>query len=329
MAACSGGGKTETSARLAVGVDRRVELMSIVFRLAGRPSYTEATTPYARAVDAHFARFADHNAVVFTRQLQVGYEMAPALAVALDDQLAPLVALDPLPPELARWKVAKLPVYLDAIRDFAKTADVHGFLVQHKATTDAVAARDRAFFDQVPAIDWLDRVFGPRPGTSYHLVPGMLTGPMDYAARIKQDVYVIAHLDSPDDAGLPTPRETAVPFVIHELCHSYTNAMVDAALGELQPLATAAIAAHKDVFAQQAYTTDQIVLEESVVRAIVALWVKDRHGPQAALEEVMAQERLGFVWTRGLAKALDTARARGPLDGAAIVATLRETFTTR
>jgi hypothetical protein len=311
--------------KLAVDIDRRVELMSIVFRLAGLPRYAEAATPYARAVDAHFAPFREHDAVVFTRQLGarsgIGYEMAPALAVFLDDNLAP-----PLPRELVRWQVAKLDVYVAAVRAFAKTADLDGFLAAQRVSTDAVVARDRAFFDKVPAIEWLDHTFGPRPGARYFLVPGLLTGPMDYAARRGDDIYVIAHLDMPDEAGLPSPRATAVPFVIHELCHSYTNPIVDAALGELQPSAARAIGERREVFASQAYTTDQIVLEESVVRAIVVLWVRDRDGAAAAQNEIATQERLGFAWTRALADALDDARARGPLDAGAIVAATRIAF---
>jgi hypothetical protein len=313
--------------KLAVGIDRRVELMSIVFRLAGLPRYTEAATPYARAVDAHFAPFREHDAVVFSRQLPgIGYEMAPALAVFLDDNLAPLVPLAPLPHELARWQVAKLDVYLAAVRAFAKAADVDGFLAAQRASTDAVVARDRAFFDKVPAIEWLDHTFGPRPGASYHLVAGLLTGPMDYAARRGDDIYVIAHLDTPDEAGLPSPRATAVPFVIHELCHSYTNPIVDAAMGELQPRAARAIGERRELFQRQAYTTDQIVLEESVVRAVVVLWVRDRDGSAAAQNEIATQERLGFAWTGALADALDQVRARGPLDAAAIVAATRSAF---
>ncbi len=316
--------------RLVVESDRRIELMSIVFRLAGLPRYTEAATPYARAVDAHFAPFRDHDAVVFTRQLGaqagIGYEMAPQLAVFLDESFAPLVPLAPLPPELARWQVAKLDVYLAAVRAFAQAADLDGFLAGQRATTDQVIARDRAVFDHVPAIDWLDHTFGPRPGARYHLVPGLLTGPMDYAAHRGNDVYVIAALDSPDEAGLPSPQATAVPFVIHELCHSYTNPIVDAALGELQPLAARAIGERRDAFARQAYTTDQIVLEESVVRAAVVLWVRDRDGAAAARAEIAAQERLGFAWTRALADALDDARARGPLAADAIVAATRTAF---
>ena len=97
------------------------------------------------------------------------------------DKLEPLVPLDPLPPSSRGGGARNLEIYLAAIRDFAKKpADLDGFLAKQRGDTDgAVAGAMRAFFDKVPAIDWLDRTFGKRPNTDYHLVPGMLTGPMD------------------------------------------------------------------------------------------------------------------------------------------------------
>jgi hypothetical protein len=327
LAACGSGGQAPPASKLVVGVDRRVELMSIVFRLAGRPRYAEAATPYARAVDARFAR--DHRAVVFTSQLGVGYEMAPLLAVHLDDHLQPVRPLEPLPPQLERWKVAKLPVYLDAVRDFAGALDA--FLTEQRDYIARVEAADRAAFGKVPLVDWYDRVFGPRPRARYHLVPGLLTGPMDYAARVElpdgsEDIYIVAHLDHPDADGVPAPTAAALPFVAHELCHSYTNPIVDGALAELQPIAAPAIAKVADRMRAQAYTTDAIVIEESVVRAMVVLWLRDLAGAAAGDAEITAPARLGFVWTRALADALAAARGTSTLTPAAVVAATRETF---
>jgi len=320
---------TPPSPRLTVAVDRRIELMSIVFRLAGRPRYTDATTPYARAVD-RLPR--DRPVVVFSRQLGerhgIGYEMAPVLAVHLDDRWQPRRALEPLPSQLARWSVVDLPTYLDAVRDFARPVDE--LLAAQHAYVAEVEAADRAWIDKVPVIEWFDRAFGPRPHTRYHLVPGLLTGPMDYAAHVElpdgtQDVYVIAHLDHPDARGVPAPTAAALPFVVHELGHSYINSIVDAALGELGPLAAPAIARAADAMRRQAYVTDAIVLEESVVRAVVVLWLRDRDDA-AAEAELATQERLGFAWIRRLVDALAATRVEGAWTAPAIVTATRRAF---
>ena len=327
LAAC---GSSTNSAlpppKLVVGSDRRIELMSILFRLGNRPRYAEAQTPYARAVDATFDK--TQRAVVYTSQLAAGYEMAPALAVHLDDQLAPRVAFDPLPPPLARWKVAKLDMYLAAVREFQ---GLDAFLASQRDYIARVEAADKAMFDTVPFVEWFDTAFGARPRTRYHLVPGLLTGPMDHATHVElpdgsEEIYVIAHLDHPDAAGVPVPTAAALPFVAHELCHSYTNSIVDGAEAELTTAAAPAIAKVQGKMAAQAYPTDTIVVQESIVRATVVLWLRDRGGAAAGDAEIAAQERLGFTWTRALADALQRARGTGTLTPAAVIAATRDVF---
>src|SRR5260370_8472432 len=53
-----------------VGVDLRVELMSIIFRLAGNPEYSEGRVPaYTHAIDAHFASVRNHEPLPLPREL--------------------------------------------------------------------------------------------------------------------------------------------------------------------------------------------------------------------------------------------------------------------
>lgn len=54
-----------------IRVDRRVELVSIAFRLAGADEYRRAARmPYTDDVDRAFAAFADHPAIATTRMLR-------------------------------------------------------------------------------------------------------------------------------------------------------------------------------------------------------------------------------------------------------------------
>ncbi len=322
------------ASRLEVAVDPRVELMSIAFRHAGLPRYTEASTPYAQAVDKAF----DPEPLLFalTRQLgtrhPIGYEMAPTLAIHFDRQWQPVRPLEPLPPTLSRWKIAKLDTYLGAVRQLARSPELARLFDSQRDYFARVEAADRKWIAGVPLIDWFDRVFGARPHTRYHLVPGLLNGPMDYAAHVDlpdggQDVYVIAHLDHPDEHGVPSPTPAALGFAVHELCHTYTNPIVDKALEDLIPIAAPAIAKVKDAMHRQAYSTDAVVIEESVVRAVVVLWQRDRNGAAAGDAEVATQERLGFAWIRPLVDALDKARQRdGALSAAAVVEATRSAF---
>src|SRR5260370_11252376 len=73
-----------------VGVDLRVELMSIIFRLAGNSEYGEARVPaYTRAIEAHFASVRNHEAVRLARELhqsnEISHDAVMSLAVNVED----------------------------------------------------------------------------------------------------------------------------------------------------------------------------------------------------------------------------------------------------
>ena len=58
--------------KLEARVDPRVELMSLIFRLAGNNEYNQplSKSPYSKEVDDHFGKFRDHKAVKFAQQLR-------------------------------------------------------------------------------------------------------------------------------------------------------------------------------------------------------------------------------------------------------------------
>ena len=75
---------------LQVKVDPRIELLSLIFRLAGNPEYSQARVQaYAQDVDKHFGGFQDHAVVNLARELRrndgVSYDAVMSLAVHLKD----------------------------------------------------------------------------------------------------------------------------------------------------------------------------------------------------------------------------------------------------
>ena len=78
-------------AGLQATVDARVELMSIIFRLAGNPEYNlpASKSPYATEVDEYFGKFKEHPAVVMARRLKttrnISYDVPMSLTLCLSD----------------------------------------------------------------------------------------------------------------------------------------------------------------------------------------------------------------------------------------------------
>src|SRR5678816_4139586 len=61
----------EKSPQLLVSVDPRVELLSLIFRLAGNPEYNRPRVDsYSHDVETHFEAFRDHPVVALASQLR-------------------------------------------------------------------------------------------------------------------------------------------------------------------------------------------------------------------------------------------------------------------
>ncbi|WP_320672713.1 DUF4932 domain-containing protein [Patulibacter defluvii] len=318
----------EAVRRLPVAVDRRVELLSILFRLAGAPPYPQAATPYARAVDGWFGRWRDDPAVAATRALVAGgiaYDGPIQLAVQLDDRgrlAVPRADLDP------RWRSVDVARYLTLVRRFARRADLDGFLRGQRDYAAAVVDADRRRLADRPILDWYERLLGRRPGARYAVAPGLLSGGHSFSARGHegQAVLLVLFLEAPDAAGVPRPTDASVEFLAHELAHSWVNPIVAAATGRLRPAAEPAFRRVAEAMRRQAYPTPRIMVEEAVVRALTVLFLRDRVGADAAARSLAEQQRLGFAWTPALVDALDRLRRAdgGRLDpDAAVAATAR------
>ena len=96
---------------LQIRVDPRVELLSVLFRLAGNPEYNQGKVPtYTADVEKQFGPFREHAAVRLARKLRqshgVSYDACMSMAVHLTDvdELQTIVPLSPWPAGLdRRW----------------------------------------------------------------------------------------------------------------------------------------------------------------------------------------------------------------------------------
>jgi hypothetical protein len=87
-----------------IGVDPRVELMSVLFRLAGHNEYNQCRVPdYDKALDRYFSTYRNHEAVQLARELQLGFDAPMSLAVHVKDveSLAERIPFDR--PDIRLW----------------------------------------------------------------------------------------------------------------------------------------------------------------------------------------------------------------------------------
>lgn len=301
--------------RIEVGVDARIELFSVLERLAGRPEYGVAATPYAHAVDEWFGPYVDDPAVVTFGELisshGIGYDAAMTLAAQLDENLVPVRPLAPLPEGLdRRWEGVDLASVLDEVTAFASTTRFDEFMASQHEYVSAVDDAFRLFVGSRPILDWFDAVFGARDSAGYHVVPGLLTGLMSFGVRAGDEIYAIMSLETPDEAGMPALGLLTEEYLVHELAHSYVNPVV-AQHGDRFDGPSPALDAAALVMEQQAYGTREVVVQESIVRALTVLYLNDTVGLDAANASLETQIGLGFVWSLDLVLAVDGAIEAG------------------
>jgi hypothetical protein len=289
-----------------VHVDRRVELISIVERLAGAEEYRRTTTPYAAEVDAAFARFADHPAITATKALRashgISYDAPMWLATHLDDQLQPR-AIDELATVEPRWAGVDLATYTAQLREFAATSKYDAFFAAHQAHYTAVADVLRTMVDAERPVVWFDALFGDRADATFFVIPGMLSGQLNFGPRVtladgKVELFQIIGIHRAD--GMPETDAQAVALVVHEMAHSYINPLLARHRARLEPAGVKLFERVEQPMRAQAYTNWETMLNEAVVRAVTVLYMRDKHGDVAGAAAARDEIRRSFVWTNDL-----------------------------
>ena len=300
-----------------VAVDPRIELMTVVFRLAGSPEYRQCRFPaYARAIDDWFSPFREHEAVQIARELRqrygIGYDAPMNLAIHLDAPpgLTPRVTLGEATLTLEdRWRRYGTAPFLAALRTFAVDTRFMAFMASQSELHDATIARLSSFLESEVDFGWFSAFFGDRPSAEFYVVPGLCNGGANYGPRFRtayglEELYGIVGVSALDSTGMPRFDRGFITTVIHEFSHSYVNPLVDRQRERFAASAPRVFVTVSEEMRSLAYGAWPVTLAESVVRAAVVRYVEAKFGPEAAKREITAQQGLGFIWMDELAQLL-------------------------
>ncbi|MFT3788237.1 MAG: DUF4932 domain-containing protein [Tepidisphaeraceae bacterium] len=303
-----------------VKVDPRVELLSIVFRLAGNPEYNmpNSASAYATDVEKHFAAYRNHPAVQRARQLRqkrgVSFDAVMSFAVHLEPSLLPKLRLplEPWPAQLdTRWTTPDAKTFVDLLNKFAVDSKFQEFVDAHADHYAKCAERLSTIVERHPIVPWFDRYFGQRPSAKYTVIVGLLEGGGNYGVSCKladgaEEITPVIGIYKWDAQGLPAIGDEVYDTLIHEFCHTYTNALVDKHADALRPAAKKLYEPNKDRLKNQAYGDPTAMLYESMVRACVVRALADTQGERAANMQARREACSGFPWTIDLVELLRT-----------------------
>lgn len=306
---CRSSSHAPAPAALDVHVDRRVELLSIVERLSGAPEYqTAPRTTYASDVDRVFGPFANHPAVAAARALRtdhgISYDAPMNVAINLDASLH----LQRTPDD-ARFNGVDLEPFVAQLRDFADQSGFDKFVASHRDYYTRVEERFRSSLEREKPDAWFDKFFGKGEHSRFVVVPGLLTGTWNFGPHTDDERYQIVGLSHVDFDDLPVVDNETLVLTVHEMAHSYVNPIVASHRSELAASGERLFVRVQDVMKKQAYTTWEIFIDEQLVRAVTALYTRERRGVAAADAQIADEEKLGFTWTRPLVDKMEAGHA--------------------
>lgn len=297
-------------------IDQRIELLSIVFRLAGNREYSsDVYSSYAQDIYSHFNRQKDHPVISFASKLRVengvSYDAVMKMAFHINQApaLTPKVQFSKNVPE-KRWGTGNATEFLVLLRDFYGVSDFEGFYDEHNEMYEIARKRFSSVYNAVH-IEWFNRYYGVEPGASFHVIISLGNGGSSYGGKIiypggEEEAYSILGTWNIDRKNLPIyPVDNYLPTLVHEFNHSYVNKLVDKYENQLEPSGRIIFEPIRDQMKRQAYSNWKTMMCESLVRASVIRYLLEYSSDNEAEKKMKSDTDRGFYWMKDLVNLLD------------------------
>jgi Domain of unknown function (DUF4932) len=309
-----------------VRFDRRVELISIIFYLAGNKEYAGCRdAAYLKEVDEYFGKYRSHPAVKMAAELRerkhvwFGSPISFAVHLTPDDQLLPGTrdhshggTLD------FRWSLAEAQSFAGQVRSFARASRAQSFFKQHEPLYRQMTGRLKRLVAHIDAA-WFASLTAARSTRTFTVSPSLLLGGGNFGPHVQADGrfhnYAIMGVWKFEKDGSPTFGEDSAWVIIHEFAHSYVNPWVDEGMGQLRPAAEKLIKARQHDFDKTGYGQgtkfNPDLLYETMVRALVVVYFADHGDATGAQQQLEKDVTHGWSWLPDVVDWVKSARARG------------------
>jgi len=308
-----------------VTVDPRVELIGIVFRLAGNPEFNDGTLrPYAKAIERQFGDFDNHPVVKMAVQLRNTRSMScdgpMSLAVHIDHDFRLRETREEWPSTLDyRWEKQETAEFLEKLRQFAVETKFDEFFKGQRDIYETGIQSCKDLIGPLNIGQWLVDFFGVKDCGDLKLVLGFVNGFFNYGRRFADEVtsekYAIVGMRPFDPANTVIFRPMQIGTTVHEFCHSFANPVVKKYLDQLQPAGKKFFAVHGPAMRMRGYQKWESVMYETAVRACVACFVRHSFEPMYMDYYLKDEVKAGFVWTEDVGdflKEFDNNRGKYP-----------------
>jgi hypothetical protein len=324
LTACSGGfrmptGPVETplpivataipdpQARLQIGVDPRIELLSTVMLLTGQPlcgRELNADTPYGRRVAQQFGPYVDHPAVQLLREMRSrDFNCdAPVTAMLFLSDPPDLAVVTPFSDYVVQRAggMERLDALLAALRAFARETRFSEFFAAESGAYARITADVAQLSDGERNVRLIEEYYGMQAG-GYRIVLAPLLSREGFGPSIPRgdgtsDVYGIVGAIG-DTAGVPTfgSAEDFRYLIWHEFSHSFVNPLAEQHRADVERLASL-FPPIAEQMERQAYRTWETALNEHVIRAVTVRLTYRELGAAAGEAAAQNERERGFAY---------------------------------
>ena len=292
-------------------IDKRVELLSIVFRLAGNEEYNATYfKDYTNKVESHFSPYKHHEIIEFAKEVRakngISHNAVVSMAIVLDNSLNPLIDFSTTVPE-KRWSNDDANKFVRLLKKFYKDAKCEEFFINNEALFHEVENRFLPVSEKLD-LNWYQSFYGKKSDENFTLLVSLGCGAHSYGPSYilpneKREVYAIVGTWNIDESGMPVYGQNEyLQKIIHEFNHSFVNPLLTKYSESFKECGKEIYnAVEYEMSRQQAYGNWQIMLNEALVRASVIKYFIDHSASQSKIQMMLNNEsNNGFIWIKGL-----------------------------
>lgn len=307
------------TAQIKVEVSETVELMSILARMAGYQEYSmDLAGQYTKDTETWFAPYRQHAAVALASDIRakygIGYERVMNMAVHLNVEKGKLTLLGNRA-ELNNglnngWQNVDVDDFVEKLNQFYKDTRFHKFFEQHRTFYDEGVKNFET--EVMPKFhqDWYARFYGNDAPGQFHVIVNFTYGRHNNGVNRQLpdrpfEVFAIMGYQLNPTTGQP---QWFPDILIHEFNHSFVNPLLDNAanVALIEKIGQRLYMWSQPEMNNQAYNDWRIVINESIVRAAVFVYMMDNGlaGKQTLNDMFNEIWRNGFRWTPELVTSL-------------------------
>ena len=288
-------------------VDERVELLGIVFRLAGIQEYQcEAFKQYDDDIQEHFGKMKNHAAIRSAKMLRrmrgIGYNAIVDFGahltirdghVEIADENSGLT-LDGMDP---RWTKEVAVAFAGILDDFYVKSRFREFYESHRELYDQLEKRFTSISDKID-YGWFEKFYGVNNLENFRLILCLTSESNNYGGTCKYRDGHETYFAFIGESGLelPVDETSTIHLIVHEFSHSFCNPLVKKYRADLLPRAKKLFPFIREAMELQNYTTPEIVWYEYLVRSCENRYLRTHNQTRFANQLLAYQKQCSFIW---------------------------------